>query len=184
MTILSALVLAVIVSIDTFASGFGYGASKTKVPLRHIVVIDIIGSILLGSGLLLGFLVGHLVHTDITKVLSIGILVAMGGYKILSFVVKRIKKSVDVPCEIKWTETIVLAVALSFDNMAVGIGAAIHDASLVFCIAVIVFSIATDFLFFISGHSLGEKVTKKTSLDLSWLSGVVLITAGALKIWL
>lgn len=184
MEIFSAFVLAIVVSIDTLASGFAYGAGNVNVRMRHIVIIDAIGSALLGAGLLVGFLVSHLIHTEITKVLSTAILFAMGGYKILTYLVKRAKKPAEkTPSEIKLAETFALAVALSFDNMTVGIGAAIHNASFVFCMAVIVFSIATDFAFFVFGHMLGGKITKKARLDLSWLGGAVLVMLGVLKFW-
>ena len=139
MIILSALVLAVVVSIDTLASGFAYGSSNIKVPLQHVFIIDAIGSVFLSAGLLFGFLVSHLIYSELTQVLSLCILIAIGCYKIITYLIKKIKKTA-IPCEIKWTETIALAIALSFDNIAVGIGAAIHNASIVFCIAVIVLS--------------------------------------------
>ena len=183
MTILSAFVLAVVISIDTLATGFVYGTSKIKVPLKHVLVIDAIGSILLSAGLFFGFLLSNIIHPEITNILSIGILVAMGCYKILTYLIKKIKKTANAPCNIKWTETIVLAIALSFDNIAVGIGAAIHNASVVFCIAVLISSIVTDFFFFVFGYSFGKKVIEKTSLDLSGLSGAVLVLIGVLKLW-
>ena len=53
--ICTALLLTVAVSIDTLASGFAYGAAKTRVPFTHVLVINFVGSLFLGISLFLGY---------------------------------------------------------------------------------------------------------------------------------
>jgi putative Mn2+ efflux pump MntP len=180
MVIFSAFLLAVIVSIDTLASGFAYGTSNTKVPFRHIFVLNIICSVTLGLSLFLGLYIGKLFAPKATEIIGAVILISVGTYKLLQYFGKNTSQIPQLQSIIKWRETILLALILSLDGVAVGIGFSIHNSSLGFCFAVIGFSLVTDFLFFIAGNRIG-KITKKTRLDLSWLSGVVLIILGAVK---
>jgi putative Mn2+ efflux pump MntP len=183
MIILSALLLAVVISIDTLAAGFSYGTSNTKVPIRHLIVIDIIGSSLLGMALFIGFYIGNYINSSATIIISVVILVLMGGYKLVAYFRKTGKEITKPHRKIGWTETIILALILALDGVAVGFGASIHNTSIIFCISVIAFSLVTDFTFFIFGVNLGKKLTKKTRLDLSWLSGAVLIILGIIKLF-
>jgi len=183
MVILSALLLAVVISIDTLASGFAYGTSNTKVPMRHLVVIDLIGSTLLGSALFFGYYISGYIHPLATKIISIVILVSIGGYKLVAYFIRIAKETPNNPRKIGWAETVVLALVLALDGMAVGFGASIHNTSVVFCLCAIAFSLVTDFTFFLLGSGLGRKLTKKTRLDLSWLSGAVLIMLGLIKLF-
>ena len=180
MILLSAFVLAIIISIDTLPAGFGYGASKIKVPLPHVIVLDIIGSILVGIALVFGFYIGRYIPASVTSGLSAGILIFMGCCKIFQYFRQTVQK--ETSRKIGWAETIILAIMLSFDGMAVGIGASIHNATIIFCISVIGFSLLTDPLFFILGHKIGQKATQKIPLDLAWLSGVVLTVLGIFKL--
>ena len=183
MIIFSALLLAVVISIDTLASGFAYGTSNTKVPIRHLIVIDLIGSALLGAALFTGYYISTHINSTATKFISFAILVAIGCYKLVVYFIQKSKETHKKPSQIGWTETIILALVLATDGIAVGFGASIHNTSLVFCFAVIGFSLVTDFTFFIVGSTLGRKLTKKTRLDLSWLSGVVLVLLGVVKLF-
>jgi len=178
MIVLHALLLAVVVSIDTLASGFAYGTSNTKVPLRNLIVIDIICSVLLGVGLFCGLYISNYISPLATRIISATTLITIGCYKLVRKSAKEAPKSA-----LGWVETIILAVILSIDGMAVGIGASIHNTSVAFCLIAIAFSLVTDFVFFIFGHKIGQKATQKTRLDLAWLSGVVLIILGLIRLF-
>lgn len=182
MIIFSALILAVIVSMDTLATGFVYGASNIEVPLWHVVVIDIICSMSIGIALFIGYIAGHYISPAITRYIGVGILAFIGAYKLGQYFINQTNGIKQNTYQIKWSETITLAIMLSFDGFAVGIGAAIYNASLAFCLLAIVFSLIADIVFFTIGHKAGSKITQKTRFDLSWLSGVVLIILGAIKL--
>lgn len=181
MTIFSAFILAIVISIDTLAAGFAYGTSNIKVPLRHVAVIDIICSTMVCLALFLGLLIGHYIPTVITQWLSAGTLMLMGGYKVIHYLVNRNDKTMQTTRHISWSETITLAIALSLDGLAVGVGVSIHNTAMAFCFIVLAFSLAADFVLFILGHKIGTKTTQKIRLDLSWLSGVVLIILGVAR---
>lgn len=182
MIIFSALIFAVIVSMDTLATGFTYGIINIKVPLRHAVAINIICSISVGLALFIGYIAGHYIPTAVTLYLGVGILVFIGLYKLIQYFINKRNGIVPATYQIKWPETITLAILLSIDGFAAGIGAAIHNASLAFCLLSLVFSFITDIVFFTIGFKIGSKITQKTRFDLSWLSGAVLIILGAIKL--
>jgi len=182
MAFLSALAFAVVISIDTLPAGFAYGAGNIKVPLRHVVVLNIIGSVLVSIALFSGLYISRYISQSATKILSCTILVVIGIYKLIVYFRKSIKKIDKTSRVIKWPETIILAIVLSFDGIVLGIGVSIYNSSLFFCLSVIMFSLVTDFVFFIFGHKIGQKATRKTRFDLSWLSGVVLIILGLVKL--
>jgi len=174
--------LAVVISIDTLASGFAYGTSNTKVPLSHVIVVDLICSLTVSIALFFGYLVGRYISSTVTLSLGVGILVLLGGYKIIQYFINKSNGTSPTPRRIKWSETITLAMVLSLDGLAVGIGVSIHNTTLAFCFIVLCFSLVTDLVFFILGHKIGTKATKKTRFDLSWLSGAVLIILGVIKL--
>ena len=180
--ILSALAFALVISVDTLAAGFSYGTSNTRVPLRNLTVIDVICSALLGTALFVGLHLSVVFSSSATKILSAGILVSIGTYKLAASLCVKQAHTPKHARQIKWTETLILGGVLALDGMAVGLGASIHSASVAFCITVIAFSLVTDFVFFRVGQNLGRKITKKTRLDLSWLGGIVLVILGVVKL--
>ena len=178
--IITALMLAIAVSVDTLASGFAYGTARIRVPFLHIFVLNIIGSTFLGLALFFGYAISQVISPEVTVFISVTALIIIGLIKIFSRKPSRL-----APRQISWGETLALSFALSVDSIAVGLGASVYNVSIIFCLAVIAFSLLTDIILFISGHRIGEKLThKKTTLDLSWLSGVVLIAIAISKIFL
>jgi putative sporulation protein YtaF len=76
-------------------------------------------------------------------------------------------------------EAVYLAIALSIDGLAVGFGAGLIAVN---HLLVIVLAFLTDTIALTLGCRLGNKVVEKTVLNLSWLSGIVLIGLAFLKL--
>ena len=165
----------VIVSTDLFVCGFGYGTGKVHVPFRKVLLINIIGSIMIGVGLFAGYFIGNLICEAVANWVAFGVLFGLGTLKLIQWLFTRKKDSADQIRLITWRETLLLAVALSLDGLAVGIGSTVGDWGLAFIITVLAFSVITDPLVFWLGQRIGRKVAKRVRLDLSWLSGVLLI---------
>lgn len=177
--VLTALLLASAVSVDTLTCGFAYGTSKTHVPFSHILVLNLIGSLFLGLSLFLGYSVGQIISPNVTLAISVTALSLIGCYRIFK---RNNARHETASRQISWGETLALSFVLSVDSLAVGIGASIYSVSIIFCLAAIGFSLVTDVILFCVGHLLGQKVANKNSaLDLSWLSGVVLILIAVSK---
>lgn len=183
--IITATFLTVAISLDSASAGFAYGANKTKVPFINLFVLSIIDTIVLTLSLLLGDVIGRVISQKITLIISCSILCAMGLWKIFQWFRKR-KKGITYKekTKISWKETILLALALSIDGIAVGVGIAISQITTIFLLIVIAFSIFTDIIIFSAGSFIGKKISQKTRLDLSWLSGLVFIAIAIQKIFI
>jgi putative sporulation protein YtaF len=85
----------------------------------------------------------------------------------------------DLSKNISPAEAASIAVALSLDGIAVGLGAALGGVN---WLAVIIFSIVTDMLAIMFGRYIGEKAASKFKFNLSWLGGIILIALAVSKL--
>ena len=76
-------------------------------------------------------------------------------------------------------EALYLAIALSLDSIAIGFGSGIGNSNY---IVVIILSLIWDIIAIWSGLFLGRKFVERTNIDLSWLSGIMLIILALLKL--
>ena len=199
--IIEALILASALSIDAFVVSFAYGSNRIKIPFLQINIINILGSSVLALSLLAGIIIKGLIPAWLTIVISFTILFSLGIIKLLDSITKSvIKRNINVTKQVRFSflnfkfiinlyanpeaadqnsdriispvEAIALALALSLDGLAIGFGAALGNTSI---LTVLIASLITDLALIIFGLYLGHKLAKKTGLNLSWLSGVILI---------
>ena len=182
--ILSAVVFVVVISIDLFACAFAYGAAKVYVPFKKILAINLIGKVIVGTGLFIGYFIGVFMPDAVGIWLGFGVLLAVGIIKVIQWLKTRKKTDKPLTRSISWRESIALGVVLSLDGLAAGIGVTLTLLSLIFVFSVLVISIITDQLIFMGAQRLGKLVTKKATLDLGWLSGVILITVSICKLFI
>ena len=76
-------------------------------------------------------------------------------------------------------EAVYLAIALSIDSMATGLGSGLFTINYV---QIIILSIVIGFLAVILGCKIGQPFSKVTNKDVSWLSGAFLIILALLRI--
>lgn len=205
---LESLVLVTALSVDAFVASFAYGTNKIKIPFRSVAVITLVCSAILAVSLSLGTLVRPYVPAHLAGVVCFAILFLLGIVKLCDSALKSmIRKSqglhkkisfsalhldfiLDVyanpenaDCDCSKTlspaEAAPLAVALSLDGLAVGFGAAIASVDPV---QAVLFSLAANIIAVGFGCFVGNKVAEKLSLDLSWLSGLLLMVLAFLKL--
>lgn len=205
---IEALLLVTSLSIDAFVSSFAYGASKIKIPLKSIMIINIVGSIILGVSLFLGVIFRPFINESMAYTISFGILFTLGITKIFDSTVKTlITKYSNIDKEVKFSmfdlqfilnvyanperadvdksrivspkEAVYLAIALALDSFAVGFGAGLSDVN---AMQIVGFSLITDMIAIILGCYIGNKIAEKVSLNLSWISGLILITLAFTKL--
>ena len=183
-TIFSALVMAAALSFDALASGFAYSINGTRIRFMNIMLINVIDAACMGVSLFLGKIICGYISVEFAHFACFVILISLGLFKVIQFFVKKgkTKKPTIAKPEISVIETLFLAIALSIDGIGVGLGTAIDNATTTFCIAVVGFSLITDVLFLVIGQILGERTTKLAVFDLSWLSGVILISMAILNL--
>lgn len=198
---LEALIIVTALSADAFVASFAYGTNKIKIPFLSVMTINLICSGILGVSLYAGSLLRPYMDEGVTVIICFIILLVLGLVKIFDSAVKSfIRKHNAISKELKFSvlnlnfilnvyanpedadrdssrilspmEAASLAVALSLDGLAVGFGAALGNAN---AMEVFIYSLFSDILAVILGCYIGNKIVKKFNLDLTWLSGTLLV---------
>lgn len=205
---LEALLLVSALSLDAFAASFAYGTNKITIPFKSVSTINIICSAILGIALLLGRLISQFIPANVTSYISFTILFLIAAAKLFDFAIKTwIKKSslaspqldfhflnfhfllqvmcdptqadVDASKTLSLNESAALALALSLDGLAAGFGAGLVEVNVWI---MVLFSLITNMIAISLGCLIGNKIAAKTTLNLSWLSGVVLLIIAFTKL--
>lgn len=188
-------------SIDSFAASFAYGASNIKIPLMSIFTISGICSSILCISLLAGGSLLQLIPPAFSHNISFLLLFSIGLIKFFDSQVRRFinkgnfnrheihfhflslsfiitiygnpeKANVDHGQELSPKEAISLAIALSLDSAAAGLGAlSISSYPLPSFLCSFLFGI----LAVLFGSFLGNTLVKKTHSDFTWIGGLLLI---------
>lgn len=206
--ILEPLVLVTALSVDAFVASFAYGTNQIKIPFRSVAVISGICSAILGVSLFLGSLVRPFMPEHLAGVLCFSILFLLGIAKLCDSAIKSlIRRSQGIHKKISFSamhlrfildvyanpenadsdcskslsavEAAPLAIALSLDGLAVGFGAALSEAA---PLRAVLFSLVANVIAVCAGSLTGNKVAAKIPLDLSWVSGLLLMVLAFLKL--
>ena len=207
--IIEAIILSSALSLDAFVASFAYGSNKIKIPFLSVQIINIICCVILGISFLIGNIIKNYIPDWVTVLICFGVLMILGIAKILdSFTKTIIRKHKNLNKKINFaifnikfiltlyadpeeadidsskvlspSEASALAVSLSLDGLAVGFGAAMGNVNI---IAVLIFSLITNALAVMLGCIAGNKLAQKSSFDLSWLSGIILIALAVSRLF-
>lgn len=205
---MQAFVLALTLSADGFIVSVSYGCQKIKIPFSSAMVINVVCSAILGVSLLLGSVVRPYLSPNASTMISFTILFVMGFIRLLDDITKSIirknsnlskkihfsmfnlkfilsvyadpeKVDVDRSQSISHLEACSLAIALSFDGIAVGFGAALGEVN---GFALIFASLLTNAAALMLGAAIGNRVSEKSQNNISWISGLTLMILAILKI--
>jgi len=205
---LEAILLVTALSVDAFVASFAYGANQIRIPFRSVTVINVVCSVILALSLFLGAVLRPFIPEGLTKAICFVILLLLAIVKLFDSSIKTcIRKHKGINKEINFSvfqlrcilsiyadpeeadrdcsrllspaEAASLAVALSLDGLAVGFGAGLADVSFV---QIIFFSLVLGTVAVKLGCFLGNKLAEKLQLNLSWLSGVLLLVLAVMKL--
>lgn len=208
MSYLAAAAIAMSLSIDAFAASFAYGSNHIKIPMRSIQTINFICSFITGLALLAGNALQQFIPSWLTTGISFTILFILGTVKLMESITKSMirkhsqfhrkvnfslfnfrfilqlyvdpeKADIDDSKQLSPTEAASLAVALSLDGIAVGFGAALAGIGEW---EIFISSLFTNMIALYLGIYFGNKIAHKTTVNLSWLGGGVLIIMAFLKL--
>ena len=208
-TTVQALVIALAISLDAFVASFAYASKGIKIPLRSAWMINLICTAMTGAALLAGNMLAQYIPYALTVAISFIILFALGILKLMDSITKSIiRKFSEISKEIKFSllnfrfilrlyadpekadtdgskvlstaEAASLALALSLDGLAVGLGAAIGNAN---WLIVLGCTLVIGIIALLTGARLGNKAAQKIRINLSWLSGVLLILLAFSRLW-
>ena len=207
--LMEALILVVALSVDSFVASFAYGANKIKIPLSSILIINGLCSGILVVSLFIGGSIQSLFTEKEITYLCFFILFTLGilklfdssikmliqkyekGSKRIQFRLKRLTfiltvyaapetADVDKSHTLSPMESITLGIALSLDSAVVGLGTGTINSNYFLVLAL---SLIIGFIAIYSGDLIGEKIAAKSSLNLSWISGALLILLAFLKLF-
>lgn len=204
---LQSLLLVLSLCLDTFVASVAYGTDKIKIPFYSSIIINLICSLFLGISLFLSNILKDFIPINIASSLSFLLLLSLGIYRIFEvFFKKYIRKfsDKDMPLTFKVfdfkfvlqiyadeikadydksklltaKEAFYLAVALSLDSLAVGFGSGLGYVNY-FQVISLCFFIGIACL--ILGSKLGRHFANTVNINLSWLSGILLIILAILR---
>ncbi|MCL2847766.1 MAG: sporulation membrane protein YtaF [Firmicutes bacterium] len=210
MFFVQAIVLVVALSLDALVASFSFGAEGIKIPIKSSIVIAFITTAVLAVALLLGWAFAQFIPVDVATYIASGILITVGLVKLFDSLIKGyirrhngldkkinfklfslkfmlniyadpIEADKDKSKVLSLAEAVGLAVILSIDSLTVGLGAGLAGGGIYWIIGLsLIFGIAFLYL----GSFLGRKVRSKSKIDLSWLSGLLLIVLGIVNIFI
>lgn len=207
LTIFESIMIVTALSMDAFVASFAYGANRVKIPFSSVTVINVICSSILAISLFFGTIIGNFIPENITHIICFLILFVLGIMKLgeslsvwfvknhkypryinLSFwsldleIIVRTNYNDDPTPNFKVLgikEAVSLSIALSLDGLAVGFGAALANAN---ATQIVAFSLISDMLAVMLGCFIGRKLAEKISINLSWLSGIMLTILAVMKL--
>ncbi|MCC0652363.1 MULTISPECIES: sporulation membrane protein YtaF [unclassified Clostridioides] len=205
---IESILLVTSLCIDAFVTSFGYGVNKVKVPLYSNMIISVVSSAILAISLFAGTIARDFLPQNITMLICFLILFLLGSSRLVesffksyfkkksihskdyNFNMLDLKLNFNVSVEpdtldtnkskiLKPAEAFTLALALSLDGLAIGFGSGLVGVNY---IQVILFSLISNILAVSFGCLLGNVFVKNINLNLSWLSGLILLIIGFMKI--
>ena len=202
-----AVAVAVILSTDIFACGLAYGAGKIKIPVKSAAVISIICGLSLGLTSFIGGIIRPYISARAIKYISFAVLLAIGLFKLFEEVLRALlarttRKELSLNLLgfrlilkvfqdeteadknkdkiLSSAEAVSLAAATSLDSLAVGFSAGLGSAPVwLLPLAVTLVSFAA----VLCGTAAGKKAAAKSRINLSWISGAVLVIIAVTKLF-
>jgi len=202
------LILVLSLCIDTFVTSIVYSSNKIKIPVVSGLIIDTICSLFLAISLFFGYLIKDFIPINIASTISFLLLLILGVYRlfeaffknlikkyydkgspltfkifefkfILQIYADEIKADLDESKILSPKEAFFLAVALSLDSLTVGFGCSLGTVNY---LATVLLSFLVGALLLVLGGYVGKKISKNYNLNLSWLSGALLIILAFIRI--
>ena len=203
------ILLVLTLSLDAFVASLAYGSRKIKIPIVSIIIINIVCTFLLTLSIFGGSVIKKILPGNIAIIISFTILMLLGIYYLFEGITKAyLEKKLDKTRKIKlklfdirfiiniyvdetkadcnkskdldYKEAVYLAIALSLDSLAVGFGSALGNINY---INVIILSLIVGIFSIKMGLVIGGKIAKKSKVNLSWITGIILIILASLKLF-
>ena len=200
--------LCAAVCADTFAAALGFGAGQIRIPTGSALVLSAVSAAALAFSILAAGWFAPFLPKALVSCLPCLILCGSGLFKLFDSALKRLIRRLPQPGrEISFSflqmrfllrvwadpaaadtdrslilstgESVALALALSADGVAVGLGGGFSGLSpwaVFFCCT------ALNLFCILAGGAAGRKAAGRACFDLSWLSGITLLIMGLLTL--
>jgi putative Mn2+ efflux pump MntP len=182
--IIQASVLSLSLSLDALAASFAYGCTGTRVPLKSVMVINIICTSFLGVALFAGAYASRFIPAQAGILICFAVLMIIGIIKLLQGLFSKSNNCInDRQAQVKVLKPIeaaLIASALSLDGIAAGFAAALGGVN---AAAMLVVSLAAHMAAVPLGAKLGRRLSQTTKLNVSWIGGAVIIILAVTKLF-
>lgn len=197
--LVSAFLLSLSSCLDNIVVGIAYGMKKTRINFIYNLLIAIITSCGTLISMLSGRLIATVIPVSVAQGLGAAMIILIGIYFILEYFIKRNRYDSSSPdeleiiksencCEKKQScceksislrETIMLAFALTINNLGIGISASLAGVSIV---ATVLLTFVISILTIILGISMGYNVIGRLfGKFASLVSGILMIILGIIE---
>lgn len=202
------ILLVLALSLDAFVASIAYGTNKIKIPFKSITIINVVCALSLALSIFFGTIVKKILPQNLTIIISFLILILLGFYYLFESIVKsylkkksllkekvklklfniwfiidiyvdETKADLDKSKSLSSKEAIYLATALSLDSIAIGFGSGLGSINY---LNIILLSLIFHMIALLGGLYIGEKFVSRSKVNLSWLTGVILIVLAFLKL--
>ena len=206
---ITSLILVCSLCVDSFVASMSYASSKINISKTSAIIINLVCTATLAFSLCLGSIIKNILPNNIPKILGFCLLILLGIYRLFEYFFKsHISKIflLNEPLQFKLfdfnfvlkvysdetiadfdkskslnsKEAFYLATALSLDSIAVGFSSSLCNINF---IQTILFCIIIGFASIYAGSFLGNKFISKFNIELSWLSGLLLIILAFIRIF-
>ena len=199
--LLSALLFSLSSNLDNIVVGIAYGIKKIKIGIIANLIIAIVTSTGTFLSMSLGVYISKFLPHSIANALGAGAIIILGGYFVIQSIIKLInnknskelalkdiadmieyaeKSDLDNSGDINIKESLLVAFALTFNNLGTGVAASITGVSIQFTvISTFILSILT--IMFgetVGNHVFGNFLGKYAPL----ISGILLIILGIIEL--
>lgn len=193
---LSEILIALTVSIDTMLAAAAYSGSGIHIPMRSAAVINLSGAIILGISVLLSDMLCGYISPEICRIAGFAVLTAIGTATVLKSITRSAVRRLagrefrlssaglmiklylddtaadsDYSKSLSVKEAAALAAASSLDSAATGLSSGFSGVSPLYSA---LFAFAAGAIAFFLGNKTGRKISS-LPIDLSWTGGLVLI---------
>lgn len=202
------ILLVLALSLDAFVASIAYGTNKIKIPFKSITIINVVCALSLALSIFFGTMVKKILPQNLTIIISFLILILLGFYYLFESIVKSyLKKKSSLREKVKFKlfniwfiidiyvdetkadldksknlsskEAFYLATALSLDSIAIGFGSGLGSINY---LNIILLSLVFHMIAIWGGLYIGEKFISRSKINLSWLTGAILIVLAFLKL--
>ncbi|MGL5512429.1 MAG: manganese efflux pump [Sporomusa sp.] len=100
MSIFYVLLLGLAVSIDGFVAGIAYGLRNIRMPFTSLIIVGVVASICTAIALVMAYMVGQLIDTDIAMAIGAALLILLGLFSLFQQYLARGVASYEVDGEV------------------------------------------------------------------------------------
>ena len=184
---LTIILLIIAVSFDAMSFGLAQGIKNIKITPLNTFIMSIVSTILFTIPLYLSYKFAKLISEHILNLVNGIVLILLGLYYLISYLIKLKKHNTKIITNKNTEQTfmkikagLIAVFPISLDAIFTAI---LNGYTLDYITFGIVFYFFMTFLSIFLTNMIGLKLSNKTKIDLGFLSSLIFITIGILKLF-